>query len=79
MIYRFYVSSFFYSVGRGNVPRFSANLTFLQTEFDCLNRFEWAAEAGFTAVEYSFPSAYEAGQLAAMINRSKRQKKGWNG
>ena len=34
------------------MPRFSANLTMLFTEHDFLDRFDAAAKAGFTAVEY---------------------------
>lgn len=60
----------FYSVQRRNkVLKFSANLTMLFTEVDFLDRFERAAGAGFTAIEYMFPYAYEAGQLAAKLNR----------
>ncbi len=41
----------------------------LFTEVDFLDRFERAAAAGFTAVEYMFPYAYEASQLAAILRR----------
>lgn len=51
------------------VPKFSANLTMLFTEVDFLDRFERAARAGFIAIEYMFPYAYEAGQLAAKLHR----------
>ena len=37
------------------MPRFAANLTLLFTELPYLDRFEAAAEAGFTAVEVLFP------------------------
>ena len=51
------------------MPKFSANLTMLFTEVDLLDRFERAAGAGFTAVEYMFPYTYEARQLAAKLQR----------
>lgn len=43
--------------------RFAANLSTLFTEVPFLDRFERAAAAGFTAVEYLFPYAYEATEL----------------
>ena len=51
------------------MPRFSANLTMLFTEVDLGDRFERAAGAGFTAVEYMFPYAYEADRLADKLQR----------
>jgi len=51
------------------VPTFSANLTMLFTEVDFLERFERAARAGFTAVEFMSPYAYEARELAAKLER----------
>jgi hydroxypyruvate isomerase len=51
------------------VPNFDANLTMLFTEVDFLDRFERAAKAGFTAVEFMSPYAYEVGQLAAKLER----------
>ena len=38
-----------------DMPRFAANLTMMFTEWPFLDRFDAAAEAGFTAVEYLFP------------------------
>ena len=49
--------------------KFSANLTMLFTEVDFLDRFERAAGAGFTAIEYMSPYAYEAGQLTAKLHQ----------
>jgi len=46
------------------MPRFAANLSFMFTEKPFLDRFEAAAEAGFKAVEYLFPYAYEPQALA---------------
>lgn len=40
------------------MPQFSANLSLLFTELDFLDRFQAAAEAGFTAVEFQFPYSY---------------------
>ncbi len=37
------------------MPRFAANLTMMFTEVPFLDRFEAAAKAGFTAVEFLFP------------------------
>src|SRR6202046_3428303 len=40
------------------MPRFAANLTLMFNEVPFLDRFEAAAKAGFTAVEFLFPYAY---------------------
>jgi hydroxypyruvate isomerase len=45
------------------MPKFAANLTMLFNELPFLDRFEAAAAAGFTAVEYLFPYAYPAKTL----------------
>jgi hydroxypyruvate isomerase len=52
------------------MPRFAANLNFLFTELPFLDRFEAAAEAGFTAVEST--SLYEATaeEVAARLKTS---------
>jgi len=44
--------------------QFSANLSFLFQEHDCLDRFCAAARAGFSGVEFHFPYAYEKAALA---------------
>jgi hydroxypyruvate isomerase len=49
------------------MPRFAANLTLLYNEVDFLERFEAAAEAGFTGVEYLFPYAYPSDELAERL------------
>ena len=49
------------------MPRFAANLSFLFTEHDFLDRFEAAAKAGFTAVEVLFPYAYEPAEIRARL------------
>lgn len=49
------------------MPRFAANLTLMFGEVDFLDRFGAAAEAGFAAVEYHFPYAYPATDLAKRL------------
>ncbi len=46
------------------MAKFAANLTMLFTEVPFLERFEKAYLAGFKAVEYLFPYAFEAKELA---------------
>jgi hydroxypyruvate isomerase len=46
------------------MPQFAANLTMLFNELPFLERFEASAAAGFTGVEYLFPYAFPAEQLA---------------
>lgn len=52
------------------MPRFSANLTMLFNDVDFLDRFEGASRAGFRAVEYMFPYAYEADRLKEKLDRN---------
>ena len=47
------------------MPRFAANLSYLFLEVEFPQRFAAAAAAGFRAVEFHFPYAYEPGLLAA--------------
>lgn len=49
------------------MPKFAANLSFMYTELPFLDRFEAAANDGFKGVEYLFPYAYEAKELAARL------------
>ncbi len=49
------------------MPRFAANLTMLFTELPFLDRFEAAAKAGFTGIEYLFPYDFAAEELAAKL------------
>jgi hydroxypyruvate isomerase len=49
------------------MPKFAANLSMLFTELDFLDRFAAAREAGFDAVEFLFPYAYEAEQIARRL------------
>lgn len=45
------------------MPRFAANLTMLFTELPFLQRFDAAAAAGFKAVEFLFPYAFDAREI----------------
>ena len=55
------------------MPQFAANLTMLFTEVPFLDRFERAARAGFTAVEFLFPYAFPTAEIKARLaaNRLK--------
>jgi hydroxypyruvate isomerase len=47
--------------------RFAANLTWLFQEWDFLDRFAAAADAGFTAVEYLFPYDHPPDEIARRL------------
>jgi hydroxypyruvate isomerase len=49
------------------MPRFAANLSMLYNEHAFLDRFAAAAKDGFQAVEYLFPYAFEAAELARRL------------
>jgi 2-dehydrotetronate isomerase len=49
------------------MPKFAANLSMMYVEYPFLGRFEAAAKDGFTAVEFLFPYAYPAVELAARL------------
>jgi len=51
------------------MPKFAANLTMLFTEHAFLDRFGAAAAAGFEAVEFLFPYAFEAKDIAARLQQ----------
>lgn len=51
------------------MPTMAANLSLLFTELEFMQRFEAAAQAGFTQVEYLFPYAFEAAELRAQLDR----------
>ncbi|MBK6005927.1 hydroxypyruvate isomerase [Ramlibacter ginsenosidimutans] len=55
------------------MPRFAANLTMLFTEVPFLDRFERAARAGFTAVEFLFPYAWPATDIRQRLAAHKLQ------
>ena len=50
------------------MPRFAANLTMLFTEVPFLERFESAARAGFEAVEFLFPYAWQASDIRRRLD-----------
>jgi len=56
------------------MPRFAANLSMLYPELDFLDRFEAAARDGFQAVEYLFPYAWDAQELAARLAANQLQQ-----
>jgi hydroxypyruvate isomerase len=49
------------------MPDFAANLSFMFTEWAFLDRFQAAADAGFTAVEYLFPYEHAPDELARRL------------
>jgi hydroxypyruvate isomerase len=52
------------------MPNFAANISMMFTEWEFLDRFDAAAEAGFTAVEYMFPYEYPAATIAERQRRN---------
>ena len=50
------------------MPRFAANLSMLFTEQDFLARFQAAATAGFSAVEYLFPYDFSSAEIKAQLD-----------
>ena len=53
------------------MPKLAANLTMLWNELDFLDRFASASRAGFKAVEYLFPYAYEKQQLVDQLGQNQ--------
>jgi hydroxypyruvate isomerase len=51
------------------MPKFAANLSFMFNEWDFLDRFAAAADAGFSAVEYLFPFDYPAEEIAKRLEK----------
>lgn len=51
------------------MPRFAANLSLLFTEYAFLDRFEAAAKAGFTAVEFLFPYEHDPDAIGERLRR----------
>ena len=49
------------------MPRFAANLSMMFTEVPFLDRFDAAAKAGFTAVEFLFPYAHPAQEVGERL------------
>ena len=56
------------------MPRFCANLSMLFTEVDFLDRFEAAARAGFSGVEYLFPYDVEAEVIKARLDANQLEQ-----
>ncbi|MEJ7807771.1 MAG: hydroxypyruvate isomerase, partial [Telluria sp.] len=49
------------------MPKFAANLSLMFTEVDFLDRFAAARAHGFEAVEFLFPYAFPAAQIAERL------------
>lgn len=49
--------------------KFAANLTFLFTEFDFLERFSAAQKAGFKYVEFMFPYEFDQAEISKQLDR----------
>ena len=56
------------------MPVFAANLTMMFNEWAFLDRFDAAAEAGFTAVEYLFPYDFAPEAIAERLARNNLQQ-----
>ena len=56
------------------MPKFAANLTMLFNEVPFMERFAAAKAAGFTAVEYLFPYAYDKQELAQALRANGLQQ-----
>src|ERR1700677_4804011 len=52
------------------MPKFAANLTMMFNEWEFLDRFGAAADAGFRAVEYLFPYAWEPDEIADRLAKN---------
>jgi hydroxypyruvate isomerase len=52
------------------MPRFAANLTLMFNEVPFLDRFDAAAKAGFTAVEFLFPYAHPVEAVGERLRRN---------
>jgi len=55
------------------MPKFAANLTMLFTEQPFLDRFDHAAKAGFKAVEFLFPYAFNPGEIKRRLDANGLQ------
>jgi hydroxypyruvate isomerase len=53
------------------MPKFAANLSMMFNEHAFLDRFDAAADAGFTAVEYLFPYEFAPDDIAERLKRNK--------
>ena len=57
------------------MPRFSANLSMLFSEHDFLDRFDAAARAGFTGVEYVGPYDHAPEMVAARLEEEQARRR----
>ena len=53
------------------MPRFAANLSMLFTEVPFLDRFERAARAGFTSVEFLFPYPFVTAEIKSRLDANR--------
>lgn len=53
------------------MPKFAANLTMMFNEWDFIDRFNAAADAGFDAVEFLFPYDLPAEKIADQLNLNR--------
>ena len=53
------------------MPKLCANLSFLWSELDFMDRFAAAAKAGFKGVEYLFPYDYESGRIVEQLKKHR--------
>src|SRR5260370_26639152 len=53
-----------------SMPRFAANLSMMFNEVPFLDRFDAAAKAGFTAVEFLFPYDHPADAVGERLRRN---------
>ena len=56
------------------MPKFAANLSMMYTELPFLDRFEAAAQDGFTAVEYLFPYDFKPVELTVRLQANGLQQ-----
>src|SRR3954466_5349273 len=61
------------------MPRFAANLTMMYPALPFLERFAVAAQDGFEGVEYLFPYAFPAEELARHLKQNGLQQVLFNG
>ncbi len=52
------------------MPKLAANLSMMFTEFEFLDRFDAAREAGFDGVEFLFPYDFKASDIATRLTRN---------
>jgi len=57
------------------MPHFAANLTMMFNEVAFLDRFEAAAKAGFTAVEFLFPYEHAPDEVGKRLKANGRRRR----